>query len=127
MALKLFVDVLSNDGKIGMATNHFMMSKNATLLTSVKKQINNKSPIIVPAGRYICCIMFAALNDYAMFFLDLNKSEEQALYAADQYVDSATQKRFMEVFEKVSKEYEEKYNEVQLVFDRNFIPNLSTN
>ena len=127
MVLKLFVDVLSDDGKIGMATNHLMMNKNAALLTSIQKRLNSRSPVIVQAGRYICCIMFAPANEYAMFFLDLNKSKEQALYAAQQYSDSSTQKIFMDVFEKVSKEYEEKYNEVQLIFDRNFIPNLNRN
>jgi len=127
MALKLYVDVLTDDGKIAMVTNHFMISRNAESLQLVYKKDDKVSPIIAQAGRYVCFMMFASLNEFAMFFMDFKKNRELALYTSEQYKDSSTQKVFMEVFEKVSKEYDERYHEVQLMLDINFIPNIIEN
>ena len=127
MHLKLFVDVLSDDGNTGLATNHFMMSRNAYLLKLFLEKDFKQKRIIAQAGRYVCCLMFDRLNESSMFFMDFKKDKELALYASKQYVDPYTQQTFMDVFEKVSKEYDEKYNEVELVIDRNFVPNIIKN
>lgn len=124
--LKLYVDFLSEDGMIGMATNQQMMLKNASLLKTVQKK-DNQSPIIFQAGRYICCMIYSSQKELAMVFIDLKKDKQRALFASRQYVDNATQKIFMTVFEKLSQEYEKNYNEVQLVLDKNFIPDIVKN
>ena len=67
------------------------------------------------------------MNEFAMFFMDFKKNRELASYTSEQYKDTTTQKIFMEVFEKVSMEYDERYNEVQLMLDINFIPNIIEN
>ena len=127
MALKLYVDVLTDDGNVAMVTNHFMISRNAESLKLVHIQGDKISPIIAQAGRYVCFVMFTSQNEFAMFFMDFKKNRELALYTSEQYKDSSTQKAFMDVFEKVSKEYDERYDEVQLILDRNFIPNIIEN
>ena len=127
MALKLYVDVLTDDAKVAMVTNHLMISRNAESLKLVHIKDDKVSPIIAQAGRYVCFMMFSSLNEFAMFFMDFKKNRELALYTSEQYKDSSTQKVFMEVFEKVSKEYDERYHEVQLMLDINFIPNIIEN
>ena len=124
--LKLYVDFLSDDGKVGMANNQRMIMKNAELLKTVEKK-DKQSPIILQAGRFICCMVYSADKELGMVFLDLQKDERRALFASRQYVDSSTQKIFMSVFKKMLNEYERKYNEVQLVLDKNFIPDTVKN
>jgi len=127
MPLKLYVDVLTEDGKVAMVTNHLMISRNAESLNLSHKKDDKVSPLIAQAGRYVCFMMFASLNEFAMFFMDFKKNRDLALYTCEQYKNTATRKAFMEVFEKVSMEYDERYDEVQLLLDVNFIPNINEN
>ena len=124
--LKLYVDFLSEDGRVGMATNQQMMMKNAALLKRIQAK-DNLSPIIFQAGRYICCMVYSSKRELAMVFIDLQKDKQRALFASRQYVDGSTQKVFMSVYERMLNEYEKHYNEVQLVLDKNFIPDLVKN
>ena len=127
MALKLYVNTISDDNRIGMATNKLMMLKNIELLKTVRKKNVCQSPFIFQAGRYVCCMIISSLNEPAMIFMDLQKNKQRALFAAKQYVRRNSQKKFMEVFEKVSEEYDENFNKVQLVLDINFVPDIVGN
>ena len=54
MALKLYVDVLTDDGKVAMVTNHLMISRNAESLNlSLKKDQKLHQLLRRLAGMYV--------------------------------------------------------------------------
>lgn len=125
--IKVYVDKLNHDGTIGMATNRAMILRNVQTLEVIWKGNTKESVLIFPAGRFICAVTITSENELAMIFMNFKKNKQKALFAANKYLEPTTQKVFMEVFEKVNKTYDEKYREVEMVLDINFIPDIIEN
>lgn len=125
--MKVYVDKINADGTVGIATNEAMMKKNIDCLEIMWKNNIKELALIFPAGRFVCSVTITHEMSPIMIFIDFKKDREKALFAANKYEDPGTRKIFMEVFEKVNNIYDEKYNEVQLVLDKNFIPDIIPN
>jgi hypothetical protein len=125
--MKVYVDKLNYDGTIGIATSWSMMRENIQTLEVKWKNNITESALIFPAGRFICSITLTLEMEFIMVFMDFEKDKQRALLAANTYQDEGTQKIFMDVFERVNHTYDERYNEVELVLDKNFIPDFISN
>ena len=125
--MRVYVDKLNYDGTIGIATSWSMMRENIQTLEIKWKNNITESALIFPAGRFICSITLTLEMELIMVFMDFQKDRQRALIAANTYQDNGTRKIFMEVFEKVNLTYDEKYYEVELMLDKNFIPDFIPN
>lgn len=125
--VKLYVERLNYDKSMGYTTNHAMMMENANRIKITNiKHTKDIVGLIFEAGRYVGAVITDANNELGMIFIDLKKDRSLALKAAEQFNGEA-KNIFLKNFEAVTKEYDKKFNLIELEVDKSFPSNIIAN
>ena len=125
--IKVYVDQLNSNKTLGIATNQTMLLRNADTLGPFLKGQPIKPDIIFAAGRYVGSIMIDKNQQLGMSFVDCQKNKSHAEMVASHFQSEETRRLFMKVFYEVTKNYKQNYNQVELVLDTSFPPDMSAN
>lgn len=125
MADKIYVENINKEGTLATTTNYTMMLANKSIINRFWEQDRTQSRILLAVGRFICLIMFDVNKETGMFFMDCKKNRAIAETVV-KFFPIGLHGEFMNVFERVTKNYDKNYHEVELVIDKSF-PSSSSN
>lgn len=127
MPVILYVEELNSDKTVGYTTNQAMMLENASRIRIPDlKHTEDMVGLVFQAGRYIAFIVTDIEGRLGMMFIDFNKDKEKAEWASKKFAEDH-RRVFMKNFYELNKNYKQNYNLIELVVDKNFIPDILAN
>ncbi len=122
MAHTLYIEQLSEDGRIGRTANIAMMEQNIEVIQQLYPVDPPESTIAFPAGRFIVVMAENGEETFMMFF-DLGKDSSASFEWANRFEDEETRNAFLVAFRQIADDYEAVENLVTLEITTTFPSN----
>jgi hypothetical protein len=118
----LYIEQLSDDGRIGRTANIAMMERNIETIQELYPIEPPPSTVAFPAGRFIAVLAENGEETFMMFF-DLGKDSSASFDWASRFEDEETRDAFLIAFRQIADRYEDVENLVQLELSTAFPSN----
>ena len=118
----LYIEQLSEDGRIGRTANIAMMEQNIEVIQQLYPVEPPESNIAFPAGRFIVVMADNGEETFMMFF-DLGKDSSASFEWASRFEDEETRDAFLIAFREIADRYEEVEDLVHLELSTAFPSN----
>lgn len=121
MPIELYVDEINADRTFALTNDLELIRINILKIKSALDESSfNEADWLFQAGRYLGVVMVDFNKLPGMMFFDLKQDRNQAFEISRQLFPLDVANQFMHMFDQISKSYEAKYNEVELLVSKAF-------